>query len=142
MSEVEQYQRAKDIFLHAIEVKPHERDAFLAKACGSDAELRREVEQLLRFHDDEHAGDTAARANGPVAGDRAKDETQTSPMSHDDVSRAIHEAKNLPKEIGGYRIIREIGRGGMGNVYLGVREDGNLPPLRRGQGRQARHGQR
>ena len=33
----------------AVEVEEKERAAFLEKACGEDAELRREVESLLRY---------------------------------------------------------------------------------------------
>ena len=33
----------------AVEAEEKERAAFLEKACGEDAELRREVESLLRY---------------------------------------------------------------------------------------------
>jgi hypothetical protein len=39
--------RAKELFLAAIERPPAEREAFLARACGSDSPLRSEVESLL-----------------------------------------------------------------------------------------------
>src|SRR6516164_11060759 len=40
-----------ELFIAALERDdPAERDAYLAQACGSDAELRRRVERLLRLH--------------------------------------------------------------------------------------------
>src|SRR6516162_10993892 len=40
-----------DLFIAALERDdPAERDAYLAQACGGDAELRRRVERLLRLH--------------------------------------------------------------------------------------------
>ena len=40
-----------DVFIAALERDdPAERDAYLAQVCGSDADLRRRVERLLRLH--------------------------------------------------------------------------------------------
>jgi hypothetical protein len=39
------------IFTEAIKVRLEDRRAFLDKACGSDEQLRRKVEALLRAHD-------------------------------------------------------------------------------------------
>ena len=43
----EQYQRATELFLAAVELDQSKRDAFLADACGPDDDLRRSVESLL-----------------------------------------------------------------------------------------------
>ena len=45
------HQRAKDVFLAALDAPDRDRAAFLADACGDDAALREEVESLLKFHD-------------------------------------------------------------------------------------------
>ena len=42
--------RVKEVFLEAIKRQPSERAAYLETVCGSDRELRREVESLLRHH--------------------------------------------------------------------------------------------
>src|SRR5260221_4599877 len=44
-------QRAKSIFLAALERAGEEREALLAEACASDAELRQRVDRLLQAHD-------------------------------------------------------------------------------------------
>ena len=46
-----QYAQAKAIFSRAVELDAAERAAFVAKSCGSDQPLRREVESLLAHHD-------------------------------------------------------------------------------------------
>jgi non-specific serine/threonine protein kinase/serine/threonine-protein kinase len=45
----ERHLRAKEIFLAACELAPQKRAAYLGEACGSDAGLRREVDDLLAF---------------------------------------------------------------------------------------------
>ena len=51
------HQRAKDLFLEALDRPKGDRDAFLAEACGNDADLRREVESLLAFHEESGASE-------------------------------------------------------------------------------------
>ena len=43
----ETHQRAKQLFVAAIECDPHERHSFIVDACGGDTVLREEVESLL-----------------------------------------------------------------------------------------------
>jgi serine/threonine protein kinase len=45
-------QRVQSVFLAVAELPPAERAAVLAQQCGDDAELRRQVEDLLEAHDD------------------------------------------------------------------------------------------
>lgn len=92
----ERWQQIKQLFDAAMERKPTERAAFLGEACGGDDALRREVESLAAAHDD-----AGSRYETPVVA--------ADPM--------------LSRLFGPYRIVRRLGAGGMGTVYLASRAD-------------------
>jgi serine/threonine protein kinase/tetratricopeptide (TPR) repeat protein len=101
MTDASRYERAKDIFLAASEQPDEEREAFVERECGGDETLLEEVRSLLEHHDE---GDPEA-------------ETSLLPPGPRPIPRAA------PEVIGPYRVLHEIGAGGMGIVYLGVRDD-------------------
>jgi non-specific serine/threonine protein kinase/serine/threonine-protein kinase len=98
----ERWQHLEDVFHAALDRTPADRVAFVVRACGGDAELRQEVERLLHAH--EQATSFAAQAAV-------------------DVARVAATVPSDGHAIGAYRIVRELGRGGMGAVYLGERAD-------------------
>ena len=91
----EDWDKVQELFESATRLAPHEREAFLAKACPDPA-LRHEVESLLSADQDAGGLESALRQ---VA------------------SRHGEPAGHREQMIGDYRIIRQLGAGGMGLVY-------------------------
>ena len=96
----ERWAQIKELFGSALEQEPGARGAFLRTACGEDAQLRCEIESLLASFD----------SNQSLATE--------SPPAIDSNTAAI-----AGQTIGHYRVISQIGSGGMGAVYLAVRAD-------------------
>ncbi|MGC2238111.1 MAG: serine/threonine-protein kinase [Pyrinomonadaceae bacterium] len=94
------------LFQLAAECEPERRAELLESKCSGDDALRREVEELLRSHE---AGENFL-ANSPL-------EIPALLLNYD-LSNSLE-----GKHIGAYKILREIGRGGMGVVCLAIRDD-------------------
>jgi serine/threonine protein kinase/tetratricopeptide (TPR) repeat protein len=97
------WEKIETVFLTAADLPVEERRIFLDEACRGDDRLRREVESLLAS--DAENGETIARA----VEDEAEALFGLSPI--------------VGSRLGAYQVIREIGRGGMGAVYLATRAD-------------------
>jgi len=103
----ESWARLEGLFEQALGLPAHARAAFLEAGCGGDAAVRREVEALLDAH---------ARAEGPL--ERLVVEFGPSHAAD------RHATDWSGRVVGPYTVVREIGRGGMGTVYLARRSDG------------------
>ncbi len=120
----ERWKRIEAVFQAAVELPLPERKPFLKAECGSDDELRLEIERLL-------ASDEAAEEfiESPVWTDSSFLNTAARREISDSVEKDPNtdERDNyLGRIIGAYRLTREIGRGGMGAVYLAERADGEF----------------
>jgi non-specific serine/threonine protein kinase/serine/threonine-protein kinase len=101
----ERWQRLQVLFNAAVELSPEQRVVFLDQACAGDPDLRKQAESLILAN-------------------------ETSTVNLQDVIRQVAGDVNVEadvsavgRRIGPYQIIQELGRGGMGDVYLAVRAD-------------------
>ena len=102
---------AKDIFLDVCDLAPDRRAAAIERRAGHDARLRAAVQSLLDAHD---------RAAGFLA-DPTVSPARVTPAP------ARPAPLPLPRQIGAYKLLQEIGEGGFGSVYLAEQEH----PVRR-----------
>ncbi len=98
-NQISRVDRAAAILDRALELSPTERNIYIEGACGDDVELRREVEAMLRAH--EEAGDFLAAP------------------THENTATL----RSVPSEKPGtiidrYKILQLIGEGGFGAVYM------------------------
>src|SRR5580658_10450190 len=111
----ELWQRVNEILLRAWEVDAGDRAGFLDRACRDEPEVRSKVESLLAS--DERIGEfLAAPAIEVARAQAAAAQTYAAPSADD----GLETAPRIPP----YRVLREIGHGGMGIVYLAERADG------------------
>jgi tetratricopeptide (TPR) repeat protein len=108
----ERWTRVKQITSDALERPDSDRPVWVAEACAGDEPLRREVESLLNAH---------ARAGGfletpALAAGGAAEAVATAALQSPAPAVA-------GRPIGPYRILRELGQGGMAVVYLARRDD-------------------
>jgi len=97
-----EWQQVKKIFDAALKFAPNRRKPFLDESCGNDDELRREVENLLASFED---------AESFLEKPAVKEVASV-------IIKAMTNNLEAGKCFGHYEIVRQIGTGGMGEVYL------------------------
>lgn len=109
------WQTVDKLFAEALDLPDEERHPFLNAQCGDDKQLFEEVNALLELEStaEETIGETIDSFVAPIL---------------PEIQHSILESSSLPKgsRIGPYKVVRQIGRGGMGNVYLAERADGSF----------------
>ena len=109
VSPTERLDRIDSLFDAAIDLPPEEQTAFVERACSDDEAICARVLELVRAYRSEGALDSpAARVAAGV------------------VQAASALGGPVPERIGPFRVGHEIGRGGMGRVFLGERADGQF----------------
>lgn len=112
--EKERWQKLESIFAKAVDIPAVERDRWLDDACSGDAAMKSEIASMLKAD---------ALADGLVDSPAFASPTYSNlfPTLEDSVAPNL-----LGTKIGPYELERELGRGGMGAVFLAVRADGEF----------------
>jgi serine/threonine-protein kinase len=96
--------RVEALFEAALDRPAEQRAAWLREACWDDPELHDRVQRLLAAHE---------RAEGVLE----------HPLDGAAALLGIRSRRETLARVGPYRLVREIGRGGMGSVFLAERDD-------------------
>jgi eukaryotic-like serine/threonine-protein kinase len=99
------HQEIRAVFDAALEQPAEQRASFLAQRCNGNQAIRSEVEALLAAH---------ARTDNPLSKHAFLEDWEAQPGEG---------AEQTGRRFGAYRVIRELGRGGMATVYLAERAD-------------------
>lgn len=106
MSDID-WTRVSEVFGDALELPPDQRDEFVAACCAGQPDNLEAVMRLL-------AADRAADPGFPGA---------LGPAALEAAALIVDDA---PKQLGPWQLVREIGEGGMGQVFLAERSDGQF----------------
>jgi len=98
----EHWRKLEELFYAALDLEPAQRPAFLDRACASNPELRQEVETLLNSSEK-----TWGFFQKPLQ----------------EAAQQVAATSDSAQRFGDYQVIRLLGEGGMGKVFLAARAD-------------------
>lgn len=101
----DKWEKIIDVFNSALEVETNERNEFVNQQFKDDPVSVNEVLELLNSHEE------------------AEDFIEEPPVNLSSEALAKNNDSNLGKQIGAYKIEKQIGTGGMGTVFLASRAD-------------------
>lgn len=102
----ERYKKIRELFEAALDQAPQDRTVWLEHACSGDEQLRGEVQRML--------------IADAIGADLTEKRRMVVPV---DPPEKLARRPPNGRRIGAYEIVREIGHGGMGSVYLAERAD-------------------
>lgn len=105
-------QKFKEIFNNALDIPPDQRTEFLAEECAGDDALFQKIQSLLNA--DSEAENKSFLKRPAFA------------IDAENLFVNYAEDSRIDQIVGGYKIVKKIGEGGMGAVYLATRADGQF----------------
>jgi serine/threonine protein kinase len=115
------WRRLDELFAAAVDLPTAERRAFVTWTCADDPDLRLRLEELLDADPDSEGFLARAVAAGLAADREARGGGDSTPGE----GEGLQGVEGL-RRVGPYRLLREIGRGGTGRVFVAERAEGGF----------------